>query len=100
VIKRKEGWLRLGRWGYRDFLREQIAERHPPPLIAPVGTTATVKRAFALLLWAPVDLFWTLPRELAAARREGRTAEFAAYFRGLRDGFLGRPIPLERLGLR
>jgi GT2 family glycosyltransferase len=100
VIKGKEGWLRLGRWGYRDFLREHIVERHPPPALGPFGRAATIKRALVLLLWAPVDLFWTLPIEFAAARRAGRTAELAAYLRGLRDGLLGRPIPLERLGLR
>lgn len=99
VIKQKEGWLRLGRWGYRDFLREHIVERHPPPALGTFGMGATLKRAVVLSLWAPVDLFWTLPKEFAAARRAGRTAEFAAYLRGLRDGLLGRPVPLERLGL-
>jgi hypothetical protein len=100
VIKGKEGWLRLGRWGYRDFLREHIVERHPPAALGPFGTAATLKRALLLLLWAPIDLLWTLPQELRAARRAGRTAELAAYLRGLRDGLLGRPVPLERLGLR
>jgi GT2 family glycosyltransferase len=40
-----------------------------------------------------------LPRALAAAHRERRTAELVAYVRGLWDGVLGRPLPLHRLGL-
>lgn len=37
---------------------------------------------------------------IRAAHRDGRTAQFTAYLRGLRDGVLDRPLPLTALGLR
>ncbi len=42
----------------------------------------------------------TLWGAIAAAHRSGRTAQFTAYLRGLRDGVLNRPLPLHALGLR
>jgi len=69
VVFDHEGWLRLGRWGYRDALRTIVERR---------------------TLWGAV----------AAAHRSGRTAQFTAHLRGLRDGVLNRPLPLAALGLR
>lgn len=42
----------------------------------------------------------TLWGAVAAAHRSGRTAQFTAHLRGLRDGVLNRPLPLAALGLR
>jgi hypothetical protein len=41
-----------------------------------------------------------LPRDIRIARQEGRLAQIREHVRGLRDGLLDRPLPLERLGLR
>jgi GT2 family glycosyltransferase len=95
VIKEKEGWLRLGRWGYKSFLREHFVERHA--FLSEAGTVSKVAGALLLL---PIDLFWALPREIHAAYRQGRLQQFFYYLRGLRDGVLDRPLPLEWLGLR
>lgn len=95
VIKEKEGWLRLGRWGYKDFLREHFIERHG--FLPEAGTVAKVAAALLLL---PVDLFWALPREIRTAHRQGRLQQFSYYVRGLWDGVLDRPLPLRWLGLR
>jgi hypothetical protein len=95
VIKEKEGWLRLGRWGYKDFLRQHFVERH-----AFLRDAGPAQRLAAMLLLVPVDLLWALPREIYATYREGRLQQFLHYVRGLWEGLLGRPIPLRRLGLR
>ena len=41
-----------------------------------------------------------LVRDVQHAHRDGRTAQIVAHLHGLWDGVLGRPLPLERLGLR
>jgi GT2 family glycosyltransferase len=69
IVFDREGWLRLGRWGYADAARLIVRQR---ALLGPI----------------------------AAAHRSGRTAQFTAYLRGLRDGLLNRPLPLTALGLR
>jgi len=51
-------------------------------------------------LIVPVDTLWSFPRDVLHAVRIGRTTEMAETLRGLRDGALDRPLPLERLGLR
>jgi hypothetical protein len=45
-------------------------------------------------------LLCDLPREVRRARGEGQTAQVEACLRGHWDGVRGRPLPLERLGLR
>lgn len=95
VIKEKEGWLRLGRWGYKSFLREHCVERHG--FLSEAGTGPKLAGALLLL---PVDLFWALPREICTVYRQGRLRQFLYYLRGLLDGVLDRPLPLEWLGLR
>jgi len=64
--------MRLGRWGYRDAARELLLGGR---------------------LLALPGLAWR-------ARQSRRGQQFAAYVRGLLDGVLDRPLPLERLGLR
>jgi hypothetical protein len=48
----------------------------------------------------PRVLLVALPRDIRAASREGRLGQIVELLRGLRDGALNRPLPLERLGLR
>lgn len=83
--------LMLGFWTYRRAL-----------VVACVGRTggSPVGRFLRTLLRTPMVLLWSLPRTVAEARREGRTAQVAEHMQGLVDGFRNRPVPLERLGLR
>lgn len=96
----KSGWLRLGRWSYAQFAREYFVERHPVLCTEPRGPLARVRRGGALVVLPVVDLIWSLPHDLVRAWRTGRLTELAEYLRGLRDGYLDRPLPLKRLGLR
>lgn len=83
--------LMLGFWTYRRAL-----------VVACVGRAggSPVGRFLRTLVRAPVALLWSLPRAVAAARREGRTREVREHLQGLLDGLAGRPVPLDRLGLR
>jgi GT2 family glycosyltransferase len=92
----REGWLRLGRFGYPDALRVHFLERHRARLDG-LGAPA---KAGLLALTVPFDLLWTLPRELWRAWRGGRFDEMICHLRGLWDGWRDRPLPLQRLGLR
>lgn len=96
IVMQREGWMRLGRWGYRDAARLYFVERHRARLTGrgPLG------RLTLLALFVPVDLLWTLPRELRSAARRGRLAQFRSYLRGLSDGWRDRPLPLRQLGLQ
>jgi GT2 family glycosyltransferase len=100
IVLRREGWMRLGRWSYPDAARLHFVERHPFLLRETHGAGGRLGKALALAALVPFDLLWTLPREIWRAQRQGRTQQFAQYLRGLRDGILDRPLPLERLGLR
>ena len=66
----------------------------------PVEFLGKAMRAVALGVLVPVDLCWSLPRDLWRAWRSGRTRQFCEYVRGLVDGYFDRPLPLKRLGLR
>ncbi len=100
VVKQREGWLRLGRWGYRDFAYQHFIERHAILRAPRPGLRGAIEKVAAALVLVPVDLLWTLPAEIARAHRLGRLAEMIHYLRGLWDGLLNRPLPLERLGLQ
>jgi cellulose synthase/poly-beta-1,6-N-acetylglucosamine synthase-like glycosyltransferase len=90
VLAGREEALLLGSWGYRDALLDLTA----PP-------TATARRGpLRRLARLPRALFWSLPRALVQARRNGRTRQVREHLRGLIDGALRRPLPLNRLGLR
>jgi GT2 family glycosyltransferase len=99
VIKRKEGWLRLGRWGYKTFLREHFVEPHPS-VRSRVDAGSWGAAAPLLLVFVPIDLMWNLPREIWEAHRQGRLAELRFYLRGLWDGLRDRPLPLAKMGLK
>jgi hypothetical protein len=100
ILMQREGWLRLGRFGYKDAARLHFVDRHPLLMRPSRGWRDGLVKALAFAMLVPIDLFWNLPREIWRAHRAGRTAQFAQYLRGLRDGVLDRPIPLEDLGLR
>lgn len=100
IVLGREGWMRLGRWSYRDAARLHFVERHAALRGGQRAVPERLVRIAALAVFVPIDLFWTLPREIWRAHREGRTAQFVYHLRGLWDGLLDRPIPLARLGLR
>lgn len=100
ILMQREGWLRLGRFGYRDAARLHFVDRHAVLRRESHAPRDRLMKVLAAAVLVPVDLLWTLPREIGRAHRAGRTAQFVQYLRGLRDGALDRPIPLARLGLR
>jgi hypothetical protein len=89
IVFGREGWLVLGRWGWGDALRDATVGRHPN------GTGLLARIALA-----PYDLLVATPRDIWRAWRAGGLEQFGATVRGLRDGYLRRPLPLARLGLR
>ncbi len=96
VLMNEAGRMRLGHWSWQRFARAYFVDRHPA--LANPGSPAT--RAVLRATFGIADVLWCLPRDVWRATREGRFREFAEYLRGLRDGALGRPLPLRRLGLR
>jgi hypothetical protein len=97
IVFDREGWLQLGRWGWGDALRDATAGRHPA--LARLGARPVV-RSLARTALLPYDLLVATPRDVWRAWREGQLEEILATVRGLRDGYLGRSLPLARLGLR
>lgn len=100
LLMNAPGWMKLGRWSWGRFAHAFFVDRHPVLRTPASGRLDRLRRAVALVVLPVVDTLWALPREIARARRRGRFIEFAEYLRGLRDGILDRPLPLERLGLR
>jgi GT2 family glycosyltransferase len=96
VLYDRQGWMRLGRWGYGDVAHMMFVDHRPPlrserPLLA---------RLALLAVSAPIDLLWTVPRLVRRARAHGRLTELRYQLSGFWDGVRGRPLPLEWLGLR
>jgi hypothetical protein len=91
VLLGAEGWFRLGRFTWSDVARAYLGAGGDD-----AGALGVLRRAAAL----PLALGWRLPRDVVRAVRSGRMSEMAETLRGLRDGILDRPLPLERLGLR
>jgi GT2 family glycosyltransferase len=96
IVMQREGWMRLGRWSYRDAARLHFLDRHADRLAGRSG----LARAALLAVSIPVDLVWTLPHEIWRAARQGRLAQLRSYLRGLWDGWRDRPLPLRELGLQ
>jgi hypothetical protein len=93
AVMRQEQALKIGAWSYRKALSLYCAD--------PDGTGAAAAVSTARkLLRLPAVLFRALPRDIRVARQEGRLAQLGEHVRGLWDGILDRPLPLERLGLR
>lgn len=99
LVLDRQGWLRLGRFGWGEAARVLFLDRHALPR-GPLTGAARVRRAARLALLVPLDLVWGLPRAVWRAWRAGRLAEATGELRGLFDGWRGRPLPLVRLGLR
>jgi GT2 family glycosyltransferase len=93
AVMRQEQALKIGAWSYRRAISLYCGNPDGVDDPAPVSTLTK-------LLRLPVVVFRALPRDIRSARREGRLAQFAEHMRGLWDGVLDRPLPLERLGLR
>jgi hypothetical protein len=89
--------MTLGRWEWPDVARFCFVGRHPWLACVPGGAFG---RGLALALLVPFDVLVGVPRDVWRAARAGRLEQFLAYLRGLRDGYLRRPIPFQRLGLR
>lgn len=93
AVMRQEPALKIGAWNYRRALALYWSNPDgvddPPPA-----------SALARLSRLPAALFRTLPRDVRQARAEGRLAQVGEHVRGLWDGILDRPLPLQRLGLR
>jgi hypothetical protein len=90
AILRQEPALKIGMFGYRRALSVILFGPEPE----------TAKEYAKGILGAPLWLLWWFPREAWRAHRQGRTAQVVELVRGLWDGLRGRPLPLERLGLR
>ena len=97
IVMGKQGWLTLGRWDWRQMVRYYFVERHRRVL--PYGRFAFA-RVLLLAVLVPIDLLCVLPRDIWRAWRQSRLRPFFEELRGLVDGYLDRPLPLRRLGLR
>jgi GT2 family glycosyltransferase len=91
LVLGRAGWLRLGRFGWRDVARWYVVERRPLP-------RTPLLRAMVMAGRVPLALV-VVPRDVVHARREGLLDELHEYCRGLVDGVWDRPLPLVRLGL-
>jgi len=100
IVLGREGWMKLGRWSWSELARFYFLDRRGIPRGRPPGGWQRLARAFRLAIIVPVDTLWSFPRDVLHAVRIGRTTEMAETLRGLRDGALDRPLPLERLRLR
>jgi GT2 family glycosyltransferase len=96
VVMGREEELMLGLWTYRRALGLYCLERECGPLDGP----PTARQRLRALVHAPRHLVVSLPADIRAAHAEGATAQLVEHVRGLWDGVRGRPLPLERLGLR
>lgn len=93
MLMREEEALKIGAFGFRRALAQYCLDDGAAP---PAAGLARWLRAGARLVALPV---W-LARETHRAHREGRDAQVIELVRGLWDGVRGRPLPLQRLGLR
>ena len=96
IVLDREEELQLGLLTYRSALARYCLEA--------VGWSGdhrpTAGEALRALGRSPVSLLRDLPRDIRQARAEGLTVQVDACVRGHWDGVRGRPLPLERLGLR
>jgi GT2 family glycosyltransferase len=99
LVLDRQGWLRLGRFGWAEAARVFFLDRHGLPR-GPLSGGARRRRALRVALLAPLDVVWGAPAAVWKAWRAGRLSEATGELRGLYDGWRGRPLPLVRLGLR
>jgi hypothetical protein len=100
VVLGREGWMKLGRWSWAELARFYFLDRHGIARERPPDRPGRIARALRLAVLVPLDVLWSIPRDVWQALRLGRARELVEMLRGLRDGVLRRPLPLERLGLR
>ena len=93
----REGWMTLGRWEWSNALDHGALGRHAVFRRWPRGRLA---RGAVRLAMLPYALLIGIPLDVWRAYRAGRLEQFLATLRGLRDGYLRRPIPFARLRLR
>jgi GT2 family glycosyltransferase len=96
VVVDREEELHLGLLTYRGALARYCLEAAG----SPPGERPRAGAVLRAIGRAPLSLLRDLPRDVRRARAEGHTAQVEACLRGHWDGVLGRPLPLERLGLR
>ncbi len=94
AVMRQEPALKIGAFNYRRALWLYCAT--PRGAHGPEPSPSLL----AMVARVPYVLLRALPRDVGIARREGRLGQVGALVRGLWDGLLDRPLPLERLGLR
>jgi GT2 family glycosyltransferase len=99
VMGREEEY-EIGVWTYPRVAEFYFFNRHGVRLRPEQGALAKLWSVLKVAPLFPIDLFWSLPRHILAAHREGHIAQPREEIRGLWDGLLDRPLPLERLGLR
>jgi hypothetical protein len=95
AVMRQESALKIGAWSYRKALSMYCA--NPDAAWEPPGVPVSMPTKTRRL---PGVFFHALPRDVRIARAEGRLRQIREHVRGLWDGILDRPLPLERLGLR
>jgi GT2 family glycosyltransferase len=100
IVSGRDEELKLGLFGYRRGLAHWCYDTAGVPAERWPGEEPTTAQRVRAILVAPWALFVALPYALWQARREGLTRQVEACVRGHWDGILGRPLPLERLGLR
>jgi hypothetical protein len=93
MLMREEAALKIGAFGFRRALALYCLDDREAAARLPLARWLRAgARLFALPAW--------LAREIRRAHREGRDAQVIELARGLYDGVRGRPLPLQRLGLR
>jgi GT2 family glycosyltransferase len=96
IVLDREEELHLGLLSYRGALARYCLEA----VGCATDARPALRETLRALTYAPVALLRDLPRDVQRARAEGLTAQVEACIRGHWDGILGRPLPLEKLGLR
>ncbi len=99
LLMNRRGPMKLGTWTWQAFFEAHFVAPYLAPAKPGAGGFERLVRTCAVVALVPVGVL-RLPGLVADAQRRGRLTEFWEYVRGLRDGVLGRPLPLARLGLR
>lgn len=99
VMGREEEY-EIGAWTYRRVFIFYFLERRGRPRVAPAELFSELARHPDWLLTVPLDLIWSLPRDIWRAYRAGCLEQVIETLRGLWDGVLDRPLPLKRLRLQ
>jgi GT2 family glycosyltransferase len=100
VVLGAESWFRLGQWTWRDVGDVYLRGSAEPQRRRRSGAGGRLLESLWLVPAVVLAVGWRFPRDVVRAARSGRLGEIAETLRGLRDGILDRPLPLERLGLR